>query len=52
MARIGALDLNVEFHELIIKPPLQLSVGTPKIGYLVVERRGHVLLRRALLAAS
>ena len=38
----------VALAQCLIKPPLQLSVGTPKLGYLVVERRGHVLLRRAL----
>jgi hypothetical protein len=30
--------------ERLIKPPLQLSVGTPKIGYFAIERRGHVLV--------
>src|SRR5215472_5552652 len=33
----------------LVQFPVQLSVGTPKIGYFVIERRGHVLLRRALL---
>jgi len=33
----------------LIEPPLQVSVGAPKLGYFVIERRGHVLLRRALL---
>jgi hypothetical protein len=33
----------------LVQFPLQLSVGSPKIGYFVIERRGHVLLRRALL---
>ena len=27
----------------LIEPPLQLSVGTPQIGYFVIERRGHML---------
>jgi len=31
--------------ECLVEPPLQLRVGTPKFGYLIVERRGHVLLR-------
>ena len=35
--------------EPLFKPLLQLSVGAPKLGYFVIERRGHVLLRRALL---
>jgi hypothetical protein len=26
----------------LIEPPLQFSVGAPKIGYFVVEYRGHV----------
>ena len=27
----------------LIEPPLQLDVGTPKLGYFVFERRGHML---------
>src|ERR1700745_1489957 len=34
----------------LIEPPLQLSVGTPKVDYFVIERCGHVLTRRPLAA--
>src|SRR5580658_1440161 len=35
-----------------IEALLQLNVRTPKFGYLIIERRGHVVLRRALLLAT
>src|SRR6516225_9710728 len=31
--------------EPLVEPLTQLRVGTPKFDYLIVERRGHVLLR-------
>ena len=32
----------------LIEPPLQLGVGTPKVDYFVIERRGHMLTPSAL----
>src|SRR6516165_9352256 len=34
--------------ECLVEPLTQLRVGTPKFFHLVVERRGHVLLRPTL----
>jgi hypothetical protein len=46
----GLLSLTlVALPGALVEPPLQLRIGTPKIGYLFVERCGHVLLRRPLL---
>jgi hypothetical protein len=30
--------------QCVVKSPLQLSIGTPKIGHFIIERRGHLRL--------
>src|SRR5262245_21693444 len=36
----------------LIEPPLQLGVNLAKFGYLVIERRGHVLTPSRLACSS
>src|SRR5215831_17715831 len=40
LQHLGSRSLAVEG---LIEPPLQLGVSSAKFGYLVIERRGHVL---------
>ena len=47
---LGGCDLPsqglIALGKGLIEPPLQLSVGTPKVDYFIIERRRHVLTRQ------